>query len=72
MSTPASNTKVEILAEAIENMALAVAAAVAEHRPPPKGPQAAYDNVMQARKAVADALREFLQPTLRVVEGNGG
>ena len=63
MPHPAANTKIENLAEAFESLALACAESVQVG-----GGHAAFKNVAAAREGVTDALREFLQPTLRVVE----
>ena len=57
-------TKVELLADAIEAMVVAVNVALKE--PPPRN---AYVAVKTAREEMAVALREFLLPTLRVVGG---
>lgn len=54
MAHPAINTKIEIVVEAIEDLALAAGA----HN---------HEEVVEARKRCGNALREFLQPTLRVV-----
>ena len=57
MSTPAVNTKVELVVEAIEDIAVAVMARD-------------HEAVLAARKMAADALRDFLVPTLRIVSRN--
>jgi thioredoxin-related protein len=64
MANPQSNTKVENVTEAIENLVVAVNVALKE--PPPRN---AYVSVKAAREEMAGALRELLQPTLRVVGG---
>lgn len=66
MPHPVVNTKVDRAVEAIENLALAVAQSVAVG-----GGAMAYDQVKDARAECADALREFLAPTIRVVTDNG-
>jgi len=62
MAHPVVNTKVEVVVEAIENMALACAESVHVGG----GPDA-FQKVADARKTCTDALRSFLQPTLRLV-----
>lgn len=59
MTHPAVNTKVELVVEAIED--LAIAAATGSVRP------GGYQNVLGARERASEALREFLQPVLRAV-----
>jgi len=54
MPHPVVNTKIDMLTEAIEGLAVAVHAED-------------YDSVVAARNILSDALREFLAPTLRVV-----
>lgn len=61
MAHPAVNTKVEKVADAIED--LAIQAAIGALHPD----ASAYERVRIARSAITDALRELLQPTLRVV-----
>lgn len=62
MADPAVNTKVDRLAEAIENLALACAARATS-------PTAyAFDQVLDARQEMRQALADFLQPTLRVIK----
>lgn len=61
MAHPAVNTKVEKVAEAIED--LAVQAAIGALNPTAD----AYERVRFARTIATEALRELLQPTLRVV-----
>lgn len=63
-SSPPVTTKVELLIEAIEGLVVAVNVALKE--PPPRN---AYVSVKTAREEMATALRDFLQPTLRVVGG---
>lgn len=63
MSSPAVETKIELVTEAIESLTRAVVA----HQANPSNPRACYDHVRDARAEVANALRELLTPTLRVV-----
>jgi cytidylate kinase len=63
-SHPAVNTKIERVTEAIESLTIAVCSA--QRIPHVPG---SFANVRDAREEVATALREFLQPTLRVVGG---
>ncbi len=64
--TPAQNTKIERVIEAIENMALAVT--VSQHNTKVTlTPAMAFDNVAEARAEAREALTDFLRPTLRVV-----
>ena len=65
MSNPAVETKIELVTEAIEALVLATVIANAAH----PGPQRKlfYENVVSARGEVASALRDLLQPVLRVV-----
>lgn len=58
MASPAVNTKVERVVESFENMAIAVASKD-------------HESVRDARKECADALREFLAPTIRLATDNG-
>jgi hypothetical protein len=60
----ARNTKVERVVEAIENLSIVTAHATMSHT------SSAMSDVKDAREEAATALREFLQPTLRVVGGN--
>jgi len=62
MSTAAINTKIERVVEATEALAIAAASAVRR----PEG-HSSYNDVRDARQEMADALREFMQPMLRVV-----
>lgn len=62
MAHPVVNTKVEKVVEAWEEMALACAGSIQVG-----GGHSAYQRVVDARAACAEALREFLQPALRVV-----
>ncbi len=57
MAHPAVNTKVEQVVESIEDMVIAVSARD-------------HDAALVARTECANALREFLAPTLRLVSGN--
>ena len=52
------NTKIEILAESIEDLCIAVSSRD-------------YEAATVARRMMRDALQEFLQPTLRVVDKFG-
>jgi hypothetical protein len=63
MASAQVNYKLERAAEAVEDLAVAVAVSV---RDAPNG----ADNVSNARKELRDALAEFLAPTLRVVGDN--
>jgi len=64
--TPAQQTKIELVVEAIEAMTLAQVVATS---PVPHGDRAmAVKNVADARECLAKALAEFLQPNLRIVE----
>lgn len=63
MSNPQTNTKIERVVEAFEELAVAVAVSVKGNEEPRK----AFDAVAFARVETATALREFLQPTLRVI-----
>jgi hypothetical protein len=66
MSQAKTNTRIEALIEAIEQMAIAVAiTAIANDRG--HDPSAAIAAAQLARKDMAEALREFLTPVLRVV-----
>lgn len=56
------NTKIEILAESIEDLCIAVSSRVSSRD---------YEAVTVARRMMRDALQEFLQPTLRVVDKFG-
>ena len=60
MASAQVNYKLERAAEAVEDLAVAVAVSV---RDAPNG----KDHVSDARKELRDALAEFLSPTLRVV-----
>jgi hypothetical protein len=62
-----ANTKVEVLAEAIENIAIAIAADALQ-KVGGKDLKAIRDRLDAERKSVREALREFLRPALRVVE----
>jgi hypothetical protein len=59
--TAAHNTKVELLAEAIENMALQITVRQFLRQDSP--------GVVDSRQELRVALRAFLQPALRVIEG---
>jgi len=62
MATQIVNTKIEKVVEAFESLAIATAA-------PYTGPaESRMDNILMARADLAAALREFLAPTLRVVQ----
>lgn len=62
MAAPATNTKVERVIESIEALAIASAARAIEPG------VASFQNVLDARTEAADALRDFLQPVMRVVQ----
>lgn len=65
--TPAQQTKIELVVEAIEAMTLAQVVATSgacdEHEH-----HIAVKNVADAREVLAKALGEFLAPNLRIVE----
>lgn len=63
MSTPAIEARIEQLTEAMEDMAVAVAATL-----PPGTNAADHRTVLEARQNMKDALREFLKPALRLAE----
>ena len=63
MSNPVINTKVERVVESMENLAIQAARATMSNTP------SAVADVHDARDEAATALRELLQPTLRVVGG---
>lgn len=71
MSSPQENTKVEQIVEAFENLAIAVAhSIVVSERTLPThypNPQLSLMNREDAREEMAQALRDFLKPALRVV-----
>ena len=72
MSTAAINTKIERVCEAVEDLAVAVAAGVTGRgKPSDEGNVRSYEAVKEARAELGTALREFLQPTLRVVGAHG-
>ncbi len=60
MSNPQQETKIELVTEAIEALVLAQVVALREGH-------SAMGQVVDARRAVSEALRELLTPTLRVV-----
>ena len=64
MANPQQETKIERVTDAIESLARAVVA----HQSNPMNPRACFDHVRDAREEVATALRELLQPTLRVIQ----
>ena len=64
MASPAVNSKIDLVVEAIESLAIAASRPVTNGKAHEK-----YQEVLEARDNAATALREFLQPTLRVVEG---
>jgi hypothetical protein len=64
MAVPAINTKVDQVVEAIESLAIAASRPCADGKTHER-----YQEVLEARENAATALREFLQPTLRVIEG---
>lgn len=61
----ARNTKIERVIEAFENLSIQAARATMTHTP------SSVADVRDAREEAATALREFMQPTLRVVGGTG-
>lgn len=69
MGSPQENTKIEQIAEAIESLVLATAASLAAtgfHVSPSKSAQL-QTGIENARQELSSALRDFLQPSLRVV-----
>ena len=62
----AQETKIELVAEAIEALVLATVIAVAPARNPDEH-RANHRNLMDARDNVRGALKELVTPTLRVV-----
>lgn len=66
MTHPQTETKIELVTEAIEALVISTVA----HQLNPAGANTNYDNVRTARKEVHDALANLLQPTLRVVHSN--
>jgi hypothetical protein len=69
MSNPQQETKIELVTEAIETLVLATVVATLPSRNPEEQ-RANHQNVVDARVTVSNALRELLQPTLRVVSDN--
>jgi hypothetical protein len=70
MTTPQQNTKVEALVEAIENFSINIAqgiVAAANHRINGQHARDLHDLRQGARAEMASALREFLQPSLRII-----
>lgn len=68
MPTSQQNTKVEMLVEAIETFALAIAQDISD--PPSPGAGNAINRSIargNARQEMASALRDFLAPSLRVI-----
>lgn len=72
MSSPQENTKIELLVDAFEGLALAMAESVlvqqATHPAQDKTPELIAVNRQDARNDMTTALREFLKPSLRVLE----
>lgn len=62
MSTPQIETKIEKVAEAFEDLAVAVTLGTR-----PDANKATFMGIVEAREALKDALREFMQPSLRLV-----
>jgi hypothetical protein len=62
MITPQVETKIEKVAEAFEDLAIAVALGTR-----PDANKATFTGVAEAREALKSALREFMQPSLRLV-----
>jgi hypothetical protein len=67
--TPAQNTKIEVLAEALETLMLSVAGSVLTKASGEKQSALAKRFGKDAREQLRTALRDFLQPALRLVEG---
>lgn len=65
--SPAQNTKVEQLAEAIENMALGILATKSNPASPPS--KLAKDFLASARADIRTKLQAFLVPALNLIEG---
>ena len=65
MASPVIETKIELVTESIEALVLAsiIAATAAD-----KDRALNHQNVLDAREALKGCLREFLAPTLRVVQ----
>jgi hypothetical protein len=68
-TTPAQNTKLELLAEAIEGMCNVVAAKAMSHVLKRTAPKAVNDALDNARGELRTALGGFLAPALRIVDG---
>lgn len=62
----ATNTKIELVAEAIETLVLSVVASATNKIDSER--LLHHENVVDARKTVADALRIAFTPTLRIVD----
>jgi hypothetical protein len=60
--TPQIETKLERVAEAFEDLAVSINLATR-----PDANHATYMGVVEARENLKDALRDFLQPSLRLV-----
>jgi hypothetical protein len=65
MATPQQNTKVETLVEAIETFAINIAQGIAATRYADAAQL--HEERLVARKEMADALRDFLAPSFRVI-----
>ena len=64
MASPQVNTKIERAVEAIESLSVAVAAQVRAKN------TTSFQNVVDARQELRDALAEFVAPILRVVQSD--
>lgn len=65
--TAATNTKIELVVEAVETMINAIVAGSGRHALRGDDARRQYELVQAARKEVAASLRILLQPTLRAV-----
>src|SRR3954468_20439138 len=64
------NTRIEELAEALENLAIAISSMAMTKVDPDRAiPQMVKDFLKEARAGLREALREFLAPNLHLVEG---
>jgi hypothetical protein len=72
MASPQENTKIEQLVDAFEGLALALAESVllnqSTHPAQDKTPELIAMNRADARNDMANALRAFLKPSLRVMD----
>lgn len=67
MSTPAIETKIELLTESIESLIVACVTAQTYTDTRPVDPAVRFEAVRIARQECKDALRHFLAPVLRAV-----